>query len=125
MVRRLAFIFLSTRDMRASFVVVAVRSYRRMINLSTRDKNPIAHLTNVKGFVFSSQTNQNAQKPSLIRCLANAFQLRSVQYVLKLRQDFLERDPTHPQRLRDKRKGLFLSLAAALCFFIWPALRAQ
>lgn len=75
--------------------------------------------------MFSSQTNQNAQKPSLIRCLANAFQLRSVQYVLKLRQDFLERDPTHPQRLRDKRKGLFLSLAAALCFFIWPALRAQ
>ena len=125
MVRRLVLIFLSTRDMRASLVVVAVRVYRRVINLSTRDKKPIAHLLIVNSFLFSGRVNKNKPKPSFNRPVIGTRRRAPVQYVPKLRQDFLERDPTHPQRLRDSLKGLFLFFAADRCFFIWPALRAQ
>lgn len=89
-----------------------------MINLSTRDKKPIAHLSIVNSFLFSGRVNKNEPKPSFERLRIATRRGAPVQYARELRQDFLERDPTHPQRLRDSLKGLFLFFAAARCFFI-------
>ena len=125
MVKRLVFIFLSIRDMRSSLVVVAQRLYRWVKELSKNEKKPIAHLLIVNSFLFSGRVNKNEPKPSFDRLRIATRRSCSVQYVPDLRQDFLDRDPTHPQRFLDNRNGLFLFLAAALCFFICPALRAQ